>query len=685
MRNRQIPNPESRQFRWVILLLAVAVILPTVCLLWFMSQAVKNERLAVRQKLINAYQQGFAKATRQLDDDIISRLQDLDRVSSSNAYSSWCSMTAGSYDGIIIFNGAGKRIFPVLSAEVKPGVNIDEVFEDAWQLEFEQQNYSGAIAAYDKNIQAEDVYVKLNALIAKSRCLKKLGKLNAAIETCKQVAFAADEESVDVASLMLIANSRVYLLELLKEANSSTEALFKDSFDKLLQITYRQNGAGAFVPADRKVFLLRKIAEIYTATPLLQAHYSLSAKDSRLRSLEIENHIATIQRSIKAIEHIPAIKSLSDWQVGQHRRIEGMEETTYGLIHTYEDKSLLILRCRHNIARNLGYFHESGTGLRDITYRIVDDAGSYVAGTEDLTGKPFAGFAVSKYFPGFKVEIHLEDANIFDNAAGKQTAIYTWTGVLVVFLILTSGAIAAQAIGRQAKLNRLKNDFIATVTHELKTPLSSMRVLVDTLLEGNYNDQQQATEYLQLISKENGRLSRLIDNFLTFSRMERNKQAFDIVRTNPAGIAEAAIDAVQAKFNHENCRFSTKIDDNPPSVMADKDAIVTVLVNLLDNAYKYSHGDKRIELKVFSERDAVYFSVADNGIGMTSRQARKIFDRFYQADSSLTRRTQGAGLGLAIVKFIVDAHDAEISVDSRPGEGSTFIVKLPAVKERHSG
>jgi signal transduction histidine kinase len=271
---------------------------------------------------------------------------------------------------------------------------------------------------------------------------------------------------------------------------------------------------------------------------------------------------------------------------------------------------------------------------------------------------------------------------VFDQAANKQAAIYTWTGVLVVLLIFGSGAIAAQVVGRQMKLNRLKNDFIATVTHELKTPLSSMRVLVDTLLEGNYNDQQQATEYLHLISKENVRLSRLIDHFLTFSRMERNKQTFDMAKTDPAEIAKSAAEAVQTKFNHENCKFTVTINEGLTPVLADKDAMVTVLVNLLDNAYKYSYDEKQIQLRVFGEEDFICFEVKDNGTGMTRRQIKKIFDRFYQTDSSLSRQAEGAGLGLSIVKFIVDAHHGSITVDSRPGKGSTFTVILPQQKNQ---
>ena len=205
-----------------------------------------------------------------------------------------------------------------------------------------------------------------------------------------------------------------------------------------------------------------------------------------------------------------------------------------------------------------------------------------------------------------------------------------------------------------------------------------MRVLADTLLEGNYKDQKQATEYLQLICKENKRLSGLIDNFLTFSRMERNKQAFEIVKTSPASIAHAAADAVKTKFSKGRCEFVLKISDNLPDVSADYDAMVTVLVNLLDNAYKYSYDEKHIELRVYSDDDSVCFRVCDKGIGLSQRAVKKIFKRFYQVDRSLSRCSEGCGLGLSIAKFIVDSHKGSISVDSIPGKGSTFTIKLPA-------
>jgi signal transduction histidine kinase len=244
---------------------------------------------------------------------------------------------------------------------------------------------------------------------------------------------------------------------------------------------------------------------------------------------------------------------------------------------------------------------------------------------------------------------------------------------------VSAGLMTAQAIGKQIKINKLKNDFIATVSHELKTPLASMRVLVDTLLEGSYRDQQQVTEYLELVSKENERLTGLIDNFLTFSRMERNKQAFAMARTSPAAIARDAAEAVKTKFSKGKCRFEVNIPDDLPDVTADRDAMVTVLVNLLDNAYKYSYDDKQIELSVSSEDGSVCFCVSDNGAGMPRRSVKKIFNRFYQVDRSLARRAEGCGLGLSIAKFIVDAHKGTISVESKSGEGSTFTIRLNSI------
>ena len=236
----------------------------------------------------------------------------------------------------------------------------------------------------------------------------------------------------------------------------------------------------------------------------------------------------------------------------------------------------------------------------------------------------------------------------------------------------------AMYLRRQMSLTRLKNDLIATVSHELKTPLSAMRVLTDTLLDGRLPNEKDQRDYLQLIARENLRLSRLIDNFLTFSRMERNKAAFEFRPLRVQVLVDAALEAL-------GDRAAIVKVSAPPQLMVqgDADALVTLLVNLLDNAWKYSGEKKEIELSAEQvSDDVVEIRVRDNGIGIARRHQRRIFQRFYQVDRQLSRASGGCGLGLAIVQFIAKAHHAEVSVASQPGRGSTFCVRLPAFLDR---
>ena len=231
---------------------------------------------------------------------------------------------------------------------------------------------------------------------------------------------------------------------------------------------------------------------------------------------------------------------------------------------------------------------------------------------------------------------------------------------------------AGRILRRQMRIAHLKTDLVAAVSHELKTPLSSMKLLVESLLGGQEFEPKRTREYLQLVARENSRLSRLIDNFLTFSRMERNKGRFDFARVQPEAVAHAAVESVGDRYHVE-----LELGSGLPPLYADEDALVTVLLNLLDNAYKYTGDNRRIWLRVMYAGGRVTFAVADNGIGIPEREQKRVFRRFYQVDRNLSRSAGGVGLGLSIVDFIVKAHKGVVSVWSRPGAGSTFTVSLP--------
>lgn len=633
-----------------------------------MTQAVKNERLAVKQKLIDLYTKRaeyfFVKVQEMYPFDryimpVRDHAEQPPYYAEPYILFNLFTRDIGRCAGMLIYDDKGVIEYPVV--EYNAGEQDEELaspFGEELKGNFEEAMKGYEIIAGESG----DEIVRHKAMLGKARCLLKLDRLEEAIEIVYELSYRDDYEEIESSIAAMIMRDRVFLAELYSRLND--KKLIDHIRNNLEDLNWMFSA-----PAETIVWQLDNLIAIAEEA-------GLSEKLER----EIESargRIEAYENSIEIANIHPDTETMKDWPNETVRRFSSKSDL-FGLKFSVADKTILEI-CRAE--RMLNVITASVNDIEDETVgvRVFDNLGNVVAGDGEIEAEPFLTLVPGKYFADFRVEVYFKGDSVFEDAAGKQTAIYTWTGMLVVSLILITGAVAVKAMGRQMKLNRLKNDFIATITHELKTPLSSMRVLVDTLLEGRYEDHRQAGEYLQLISKENVRLTRLIDNFLTFSRMDRNKQVFDLVRTDPADIVTEAVDAVQTRFKQGGCDFTVTVEDNLPSVLADKDAMVTVLVNLLDNAYKYSYENKRIELKVCGEDNDVCFTVKDNGIGMTGRQIKKIFDRFYQADSSLSRRVEGAGLGLAIVKYIIDAHNASISVNSRSENGSELVVKLPAI------
>jgi signal transduction histidine kinase len=281
---------------------------------------------------------------------------------------------------------------------------------------------------------------------------------------------------------------------------------------------------------------------------------------------------------------------------------------------------------------------------------------------------------------GWGLSLSVDDRKLFDTTADKRVAAYLWTGGLFIAAMSLLAFFVARGFGRQVQLARLKNDLVATVSHELKTPLTAMRALVETLLDAEKFDEKTTREYLQLLATENARLSRLIENFLTFSRLERNKFAFVFAEVRPEAVAEGAIAAMRERLHVPGCHFENSAAPDLPPIVGDADALVTALLNLLDNAWKYSGDDKRIALRSSARNGSVCFAVEDRGIGLSPRDRRRVFERFYQADQRLARDVSGCGLGLSIVQSIVEAHHGTVQVTSEPGCGSTFTIEIPAAQ-----
>lgn len=314
---------------------------------------------------------------------------------------------------------------------------------------------------------------------------------------------------------------------------------------------------------------------------------------------------------------------------------------------------------------------------RDVILRIVDSSGHAVTGANLRVRDPVAQKSLKQSGVPWTVQVFLLDEETL--ALGVREQFHSYLAIVVgaVLVIVAIAAGAAFTVSRQIELRELRSTAVATVAHELRTPLASMRMLVDTLREGRVRDEAQRGEYLELIAAECARLSRLAEDFLTFSRLERGHQHLQLAPVPPRAVVEQALTGLRPRLSAPGCNFVLDVPGDLPPVRADRDALAAVLTNLLDNAIKYTREDKQISLWVRAAKDAVVFAVTDNGIGLDRSQARRVFKPFHQVDDRLARQGEGAGLGLAIVAKLVALHGGKIRVDSEPGQGTTFSVRIP--------
>jgi two-component system phosphate regulon sensor histidine kinase PhoR len=259
--------------------------------------------------------------------------------------------------------------------------------------------------------------------------------------------------------------------------------------------------------------------------------------------------------------------------------------------------------------------------------------------------------------------------------------VFGWLVVVMVVTTIIGGIFAIIAVRREARLARLQTDFVNKVSHDLRTPLTSIRMFVETLQLGRFTDPAQQQEALEIIAEETERLSGLINRLLDYARMEQGRRTFDLRPEPLRPIVDAAVASLAPQRLHHAADVVVRLDDDLPRVRADRGALVEALIDLLANAFKYTGPEKKIVVEVRRIDSAVRIAVSDNGPGIGKQDLKRVFDRFYRARDPLDRIIEGSGLGLAMVKHIVGGHGGKIEVESELGKGATFAITLPAIEE----
>lgn len=294
--------------------------------------------------------------------------------------------------------------------------------------------------------------------------------------------------------------------------------------------------------------------------------------------------------------------------------------------------------------------------------------------------RPFVATELGEMLPHWETAVYLLNPAKLTHAARN---IKLTLGLLIAVLLLAIGVgswLIVADLNRQITLARQKTDFVSNVSHELKTPLTSIRMFSELLAEGRVSEPAKQRSYLAIIAAETARLTRLINNVLDFARMERGEKKYNFQPCDFAALVRETAESYRPNLEANGFKFSCHLPESPLTVKGDRDALAQVIVNLLSNAEKYSDSRKEVEVRLRGESNPLpylEFSVSDRGLGVPRGAEQKIFEKFYRAHDSLSSGIQGSGLGLTLARQIARAHGGEVVYEPREGGGSCFSLRLP--------
>jgi signal transduction histidine kinase len=252
-------------------------------------------------------------------------------------------------------------------------------------------------------------------------------------------------------------------------------------------------------------------------------------------------------------------------------------------------------------------------------------------------------------------------------------------GFAVLLGVIVAGVVATtRLIRRETEMAQLKSDFVANVSHDLKTPLSVIRMFAETLEMGRVRDEARRQEYYRVITRESERLSRLIDNVLDFSRIEGGRRRYEPVPTAVEPLVRETLEAFAYPLAQQGFKVDVDLAPDLPEVDMDPEAMAQALANLIDNAIKYSPAERRLGVDARVAGGRLLLTVTDRGVGIPRHEHARIFEKFYRVGRSDTQGARGSGVGLALVRHVAEAHGGGVTVESAPGGGSRFTLWIPA-------
>ena len=297
--------------------------------------------------------------------------------------------------------------------------------------------------------------------------------------------------------------------------------------------------------------------------------------------------------------------------------------------------------------------------------------------TEDTFMKPVW------LLPGYQVGLSLQGNSLTQLVRQRAD-----NNIVIASIMLGLMAIGVWLIVRnllkEMRLAQTKSDFVANVSHEIRTPLALISMFAETLVMDRVPSEEKKKEYYNIIIKETARLRNIVNKILNFSQIEAKKKQYHFEAIDVNKIVLQVVDTYEFHLRSKGFEYELKLQPRDMVIEADEEAVVETLINLIDNAIKYSDKEKHIEISTFVKNDKVAIALTDRGIGIPKNLQGQVFDKFYRVTSKNVYHTMGTGLGLTLVKNIMTAHQGDVEVESKPGEGSTFTLWFPIKQQENA-
>ena len=332
-----------------------------------------------------------------------------------------------------------------------------------------------------------------------------------------------------------------------------------------------------------------------------------------------------------------------------------------------------------SISKTLNIYHDTTASASTIAITISDENNRVLYSNAVAQNGYFLESNFDRPFTNWKAGIGLKNTNL-DELARNSFLHSAGATVLVLVFLLCGMALIIRATDREARLAQAKSNFVANVSHELKTPLSLLSLFSEILELGRVKNDEKKNEYYRILRHESLRLNKVIDNILDFSKIEAGRKTYDFADGDMAEVIENVLSSYRYQITNSGFEVQTNIQRDLPPVLIDRGAMAQAISNLVDNAIKYSREVKQLSITTERRGSDLSIEIADRGIGIPPAEQAKVFEKFYRVGNGLVHDVKGSGLGLSLVKHIVEAHQGSISVESEVGKGSRFTILLPLAR-----